>query len=118
MRVKLLTTAVAVLVTAMLAIEITPAAAMAQGNSNATGNKATQHRLARAKGKAMRGVPKGVAACIEHLQQMAQADPLIAYEGHPQEIVNNGLLWNSPKSHCSVGDNEQLRKKIVDAATA
>jgi hypothetical protein len=118
MRVKLLITAVAVLITGMLAIELTPAA-MAQGNSNAsTGNKTTHHRRARAKGKGMHGVPHGVAECIEHLQKMAQADPLIPYEGHPQEVINNGLLWNSPKSHCSVGDNQQLRDKIVSVATA
>src|SRR5215467_6649668 len=106
MRVKLLTTAVALLVTTMLAIEITPAAAMAQNSNASTGNKTTHHRRARTKGKAMRGVPHGVGACNEHLQQMAQADPLIAYEGHPQEVINNGLLWNNPKSHCSVGDNQ------------
>jgi hypothetical protein len=103
----------------MLAIELTPAAAMAQANSNtSTGNKTTHHRRARAKGKSMRGVPHGVGVCIEHLQEMAKADPLIPYDGHPQEVINNGLLWNSPKSHCSVGDNQQLRDKIVDVATA
>src|SRR5260370_26376139 len=94
MRVKLLTTAVAVLVTGMLAIELSPAPVMAQGNSNtSTGNKAVHHaRRARTKGKAMHGVPRGVSECVEHLEKMAAADPLIAYEGHPAHIVSNGLL--------------------------
>jgi len=119
MRVKLFTTGVAILLTAVMAIDLSPAAAMAQGNSNANKGKAASHKAHRtAKGKGMRGVPHGVAACIEHLQAMAAADPLIPYDGHPSEIVNNGLLWNNPKSHCSVGDNTAVRDKIVDAATA
>ena len=64
----------------------------------------------------MAGVPSGVANCIKHLSQMAAKDPLIAYEGHPEEIVNNGLLWNDPKSKCSVGSDENMRKKVVELA--
>jgi hypothetical protein len=66
---------------------------------------------------AMAGIPTGVGACIKHLSQMAAKDPLIAYEGHPEEIVNNGLLWNDPKSKCSVGTDENMRKKVADLAS-
>jgi hypothetical protein len=48
---------------------------------------------------------------------MAAADPLIDYEGHPSEIINNGLLWNDPKSKCAVTDEAQ-RKKLFELATA
>ena len=65
---------------------------------------------------AMAGVPSGVANCIKHLSEMASKDPLIAYEGHPEEIINNGLLWNDPKSKCSVGSDENMRKKVADLA--
>ncbi|HLG18064.1 MAG TPA: hypothetical protein VJH03_26720 [Blastocatellia bacterium] len=68
--------------------------------------------------QAMRGVPKGVGACLDHLVQMASADPLIDYAGHPEEIVNNGLLWNNPKSRCSIGSDAALRKKVLDMAAA
>jgi hypothetical protein len=64
----------------------------------------------------MHGVPNGVPACIKHLQQMAEKDPLIGYEGHPSEIVNNGLLWNDPKSHCSCTSDEAMKKKVVQLA--
>jgi len=67
---------------------------------------------------AMKGVPSGVGNCIKHLSQMASKDPLIPYEGHPEEIVNNGLLWNDPKSKCSVGSDENLRKKVAELANA
>lgn len=67
---------------------------------------------------AMKGVPSGVPNCIKHLSEMASKDPLPAYEGHPEEIVNNGLLWNDPKSKCSVGSDENMRKKIADMANA
>jgi hypothetical protein len=65
---------------------------------------------------AMAGVPSGVGTCIKHLSEMAAKDPLIAFEGHPEEIVNNGLLWNDPKSKCSVGTDENMRKKVFDLA--
>ena len=65
----------------------------------------------------MAGVPMGVENCLNHLAKMAAADPLIDYEGHPSEIVNNGLLWNDPKSKCAVSDEGQ-RKKIFELANA
>ncbi|MFY9611749.1 MAG: hypothetical protein WAU45_24435 [Blastocatellia bacterium] len=66
----------------------------------------------------MAGVPKGVPACIKHLAKMAEKDPLIDYDGHPSEIINGGLLWNDPKSRCSVAGDESMRKKVVDLAGA
>jgi hypothetical protein len=67
---------------------------------------------------AMAGVPSGVPNCIKHLTQMAAKDPLIDYEGHPSEIINGGLLWNDPKSHCSIGGDEAIKKKVVELAGA
>ena len=66
----------------------------------------------------MAGVPMGVPACIKHLTQMAAKDPLIDYDGHPSEIINGGLLWNDPKSHCSIGGDEAMKKKVVELAGA
>ena len=66
---------------------------------------------------AMAGVPMGAPACIKHLTQMAEKDPLIDYDGHPSEIVNGGLLWNDPKSHCYAAD-EATRKKVIELAGA
>lgn len=67
---------------------------------------------------AMTGVPSGVNNCIKHLSEMAVKDPLIAFEGHPEEVVNNGLLWNDPKSKCSVGGDASMRQKVADLASA
>jgi type IV secretory pathway VirB10-like protein len=67
---------------------------------------------------AMAGVPKGVPACIKHLTTMAAKDPLIAYDGHPSEIVNGGLLWNDPKSRCSVASDDAMKKKVLELADA
>ena len=67
---------------------------------------------------AMAGVPMGVPACIKHLTQMAAKDPLIDYDGHPSEIINGGLLWNDPKSRCSVAGDEAKKKKAVELAAA
>jgi len=70
------------------------------------------------KTNAMKGVPSGIPNCIKHLSEMAAKDPLIAYEGHPEEVINNGLLWNDPKSKCSVGSDENMRKKVAELAQA
>ena len=67
---------------------------------------------------AMKGVPSGVGSCLDHLIKMAAADPLIPYEGHPSEIINNGLLWNNPDSKCSVGADQRLRDKVGAVALA
>lgn len=67
---------------------------------------------------AMSGVPNGVPACLKHLSKMAEKDPLINYDGHPSEIVNGGLLWNDPKSHCSIAGDEATKKKVIELAGA
>jgi len=67
---------------------------------------------------AMAGVPKGVPACLKHLSQMAAKDPLIDYDGHPSEIINGGLLWGDPKSHCSVAGDDAMKKTVVQLAGA
>ena len=88
----------------------------------ATGEKPVAKKPVRKKKKpaaaAMKGVPSGVGNCIKHLSDMASKDPLISFEGHPEEIVNNGLLWNDPKSKCSVGSDENMRKKLFELTTA
>ncbi len=68
--------------------------------------------------KKMAGVPSGVQACLDHLSQMAATEPMTPYEGHPAEIINNGLLWNDAKSKCSIGTDSQLRLKVVNLSTA
>lgn len=70
------------------------------------------------KAAAMGGVPKGVPACIKQLTQLAAKDPLIDYYGRPSDIINGGLLWNDPKSRCSVADDETKKKKVLDLASA
>jgi len=67
---------------------------------------------------AMAGVPNGVPNCIKHLTQMAAKDPLIDYDGHPSEIINGGLLWNDPKSQCSIAGDEAMKKKVIELAGA
>ena len=109
------------------ATEATPAptetpAATEQATPPATGTmtrRSGQRRGGRRGGRRMMmsGVPTGVEACLNHLAQMAASDPLIAYEGHPSEIINNGLLWNDPKSKCAVTDAAQ-RTKVFELANA
>jgi hypothetical protein len=144
MRPKLVKLAVTAVVVLMLSLEALPQA-VAQGNANKAGKTAAKKskpaatkpapppppkEMAQAekpamkkprpkkKTMAMKGVPSGLANCLKHLSEMATKDPLIAYEGHPEEIVNNGLLWNDPKSKCSVGADENMRKKVSDLAMA
>jgi len=91
-----------------------PAQAAAPAEKPAAAKKPVRRKK---KTAAMAGVPSGVGNCIKHLSQMAAKDPLIAYEGHPEEVINNGLLWNDPKSKCSVGSDENMRKKVADLAS-
>jgi hypothetical protein len=94
-------------------------AAPAQAAAPAAAKPAAKKPVHRKKTtNAMAGVPSGVSNCIKHLSEMASKDPLIMFEGHPEEIVNNGLLWNDPKSKCSVGSDENMRQKVFDLATA
>ena len=66
----------------------------------------------------MGGIPKGVPGCVKQLTQLAAKDPLIDYDGRPSAIINGGLLWNDPKSRCSVADDEAKKKKVLDLAMA
>jgi hypothetical protein len=63
-------------------------------------------------------VPSGVDNCLNTLARIAARDPLPNYEGRPSQIINNGLLWNDPKSKCSVGDDATKRAKIFELANA
>lgn len=80
-------------------------------------SRGRRRRGSRAPAKMMSGIPKGVQACLNHLSEMA-TDPLPDYEGHPSEIVNNGLLWNDEKSNCSIGTDASLRMKLFELGNA
>ncbi len=98
------------------ATEQAPATEAPQAAETMAPKKPARRRARR--GAAMRGVPSGVKACLDHLSQMAANDPLIDYEGHPSEVINNGLLWNDPKSKCSIGSDSSLRLKVSNLASA
>ena len=118
MRAKLVTLGLAVVVAAALVFEASAITSVNQENANmAAPAKPRKKRMRKPGNRMMTGVPMGVENCLNHLAKMAAADPLIDYEGHPSEIVNNGLLWNDPKSKCAVSDEGQ-RKKIFELASA
>jgi hypothetical protein len=101
-----------------LAVEVSPAA-MAQGNSNSQGSSTKSSgkmKHKRAHAKAAVGIPNGAAHCVAKLEQLAGSQA--QYEAGPSKIINEGLLWNDPKSKCSVGSDQALRNKILDLATA
>jgi hypothetical protein len=101
------------------AAEAKPAAAAPSAGQATMAEKPKPKPRPKRKGAAtMAGVPHGVPACIKHLSQMAEKDPLINFEGHPSEIVNNGLMWNDPKSHCSIASDDATRKKVAELANA
>jgi hypothetical protein len=64
------------------------------------------------------GIPKGPQACVDRLIQIASAEPFPAYGRQAAQIVNNGLLWDNPKSKCSVGSDQALRTKVSTMVTA
>jgi hypothetical protein len=143
MRVKLVTFGITSVATLALVVQASSSQAVAQGNANkpaakkkapaqakpanaapapatapaATAEKPKPKPKKKAK-TAMAGVPRGVPNCIKHLSQMAAKDPLIDYDGHPSEIINGGLLWGDPKSHCSVASDDAMKKKVLDLAAA
>ena len=92
-----------------------PAAAPADQTMTAAKPKPKAKRKA---SQRMAGVPQGVPACLKHLAKMAEKEPLIDYDGHPSEIINGGLLWNDPKSRCSVAADEAMKKKAIELAGA
>ena len=121
MRAKLMTLVLIAFVAA-LGFESSSPSVFARENADPSnvGMEATQ-AARRGRGRQrpkMTGVPKGVDKCIEHLIEMASEDPMTPYEGHPQEIINNGLLWNNAKSKCSIGDNHSLRLKLSELSKA
>jgi len=97
--------------------EAKPAPAAASAGQAATAPK-PKPKPKRKPSTAMAGVPKGVSACLKHLSKMAEKDPLIDYDGHPSEIINGGLLWADPKSHCSVAGDDAMKKKVIELAGA
>ncbi|MCI0489125.1 MAG: hypothetical protein L0229_21240 [Blastocatellia bacterium] len=117
MRAKLVVMVMTVFAAAALGFQFSANAAYApEGErlSDAGTESSMAQRRRRKPMSAMKGVPKGVDKCLEHLIEMASEDPFPAYEGHPEEIVNNGLMWNDPKSKCSIGDNHDLKLKIIE----
>ena len=121
MRAKLVTIVIAVFAAAPLGFQFSANAAHRPEGvraSNPAAESSIVQRRVRRRAATMKGVPKGVDKCIEHLMEMAAEEPMTPYEGHPQEIINDGLLWNDPKSKCSVGDNHDLRLKIIEMAKA
>ncbi|MGA9772000.1 MAG: hypothetical protein WBV94_23415 [Blastocatellia bacterium] len=118
MKVKLVTLGLAVVVAVALVFEVSAITSANQENANmAAAAKPRKKRVRKPGKKMMAGVPMGVENCLNHLAKMAAADPLIDYEGHPSEIINNGLMWNDPQSKCAVSDEGQ-RKKIFELSNA
>ena len=119
MRAKLVTLGVAVVVVAAMVFEVSSVTIANQENANMAATAKPRKKRVRRSGqmRMMRGVPMGVENCLNHLAQMAASDPLPDYEGHPSEVINNGLLWNDPKSKCAVSDQAQ-REKIFELANA
>ena len=61
---------------------------------------------------------KGPQDCVNWLIKWAEKDPLIAYEGKPEDTVNNKLLWNDAKSKCYVGGDQAMRNNLFELAKA
>lgn len=102
---------------AALALNISPT--FPQGTASTTPTASQNSQKAKARRRApRRGVPKGVQACLDRLIEIASADPLPAYGGQAQQIINDGLLWNDPRSRCSIGDDQALRTKVSETVTA
>ncbi|HKV40682.1 MAG TPA: hypothetical protein VJX67_15830, partial [Blastocatellia bacterium] len=55
---------------------------------------------------------------VAELEKLSAKDPLPEYEHGPFQIINDGLLWDSAQSKCSVGSDQGLRAKVSDLATA
>ncbi|HKP84507.1 MAG TPA: hypothetical protein VJZ26_00335 [Blastocatellia bacterium] len=119
MRAKLATLGMAVVVVVALVFEVSLVTFANQENANVASTAKPRKKRVRRSGqkRMMSGVPMGVDQCLNHLAQMAASDPLPDYEGHPSEIINNGLLWTDSKSKCAVSDQAQ-REKIFEVANA
>jgi len=84
----------------------------------ATGEKPKSRKPARRHPKETVGIPSGAGACVARLEQLASKEPMTPYEKGPEQIINNGLLWNDPHSKCSVGSDQTVRSKVFAVATA
>jgi hypothetical protein len=80
--------------------------------------KSTRRRSRGKSQRARTGVPTGVHNCIDRLTEVAAADPLPSYEGQPEQIINDGLMWSDEKSKCSIGTDSALRLKVLELSTA
>jgi hypothetical protein len=98
-----------------IALPVQQAPKTAQKTGQETQAKKVQKKKRKTK---TAGIPKGVQACIDRLVEIASTDPLPEYGGQAEDIVNNGLLWNDPKSKCSIGSDQALRSKVSSVATA
>ncbi len=95
--------------------------ANAQGQAEEKPMMATKKKVRKSTKKASaKGsmAAKGPHDCIDWLIKWAEKDPLIAYEGKPEDTVNNKLLWSDEKSKCYVGGDQELRNKFLKLANA
>jgi hypothetical protein len=92
----------------------------AQPKSETTAAAPRQSRQRRNRSRAAenRGIPSGMENCLKALMQMAERDPLPEYEGRPEQIINNGMLWTDAKAKCPVGDDQAKRLKLFELAKA
>jgi hypothetical protein len=144
MKVKLLATGLMVVATILVAISPSPRRVMAGQNANAnkrapraktgsatkasnsqgtapaaSGEQAKPTRPVRRRTRtAVVVIPSGAGACVARLDEWASKEPLPAYDKGPEQVINNGLLWNDPHSKCSVGSDQAVRTKVVAVATA
>ena len=84
----------------------------------AAGEQPKPKRPARKRPKETAGIPTGAGACVAKLEQLASKEPMTPYENGPDQIINNGLLWNDPHSKCPVGSDQAVRSKVFAVATA
>src|SRR5262249_39229258 len=84
----------------------------------ASGEHAKAKKPARKHPRETVGIPSGAGACVAKLEQLASKEPMTPYEKGPEQIINNGLLWNDPHSKCSVGSEQSVRNKVFAVATA
>jgi hypothetical protein len=140
MKLKVLATGLMVVAAAVVAMGPSPRSAMARQNANAnrrapraksgSATKASNSQAAapaatgeqpkkrvRRRPKETVGIPSGAAACVAKLEQLASKEPLTPYEKGPDQIINNGLLWNDPHSKCSVGSDQAVRNKVFTVVT-
>jgi hypothetical protein len=138
MRAKLVTLGITAVATLAMVVQASPQAVAQNTNKPAAKKKAppppppkpAQAAPAPAEGttmaakpkpkpkKKVAAVPKGVPGCVKQLTQLAAKDPLVDYDGRPSDIINGQLLWNDPKSRCSVADDQMKKQKVLDLAGA